>query len=60
MWRGELYIAFRKGEHFANACDQCAVPCDCLDEAADIWGNARAAAQFDERGMPDRYWRAAA
>jgi hypothetical protein len=47
MWRAELYVAFRKGEQFDNACDQVAVPCDCLDEAVTIWGNLRVEEQFD-------------
>lgn len=59
MWRGELRVAFRKGEHFLNACEAVGVPADCLDEANDIWTRLCLSEYAEEIQARERYARAA-
>jgi hypothetical protein len=47
MWRADLAVEFRKGLSFRMACECAFVPCDCIGEASDLWGNWCAAEQFE-------------
>lgn len=39
MWRQALFVEFSKFTHYLNALEIVNVPCDRLDEAADLWSN---------------------